>query len=996
MAVINGTANADNLTGTADADVISGLAGDDTINGLGGNDVLQGGDGNDFLDGGTGADTLIGGSGNDTYVVDDSGDQVIEGDDTGTGAAGTLDRVLASASFTLAANSQVELLEATGSAAVNLSGNERVQTLTGNFANNVLDGGLNTANTAGDTLLGRLGDDTYLVRNYNDVIGEAAGQGNDTVFVATSVVVANVSTGYVLTAGQEVEVLSAADQSGTTALNLTGNEFAQTIIGNQGVNVLTDGGTSVDTLIGLGGNDTYNVTVLGTQVVEAANGGTDTVNTSVNFSAGTQSIENITASVGTGLVLNGSSIDQTITGGAGNDVLNGGGGNDRLVGGTGDDLYIVDGGDTIVEAAGAGTDAVVTSAAITLGANVSVEQLFATGSVRFLATGERNPNFAITSYGFDTADGTRNLNSENTSTVSVPFLNGNVAQQLIVGNATDNILDGNRGVDANGAFNLGAGFADTLMGLGGNDTYRVYDQNDVVLEDRNGGRDSVFTSADYSLAANDTAAAAFLNAQFGAGTAASFYTTAEIEVLSTAVNAGTDAINLTGNAYGNIIVGNYGVNTIVGGGTAAGGGTDVLIGLNGNDIYEVDSVNTVIFEQQSEGDLDTANVTVSGFTLNTGSYVEVLNASYTTAVNQTGAGFALVGNELSQRINGGGLNDTLSGGGGNDTLSGLGGNDVYRVADNNVTIIEDAGNGTFDQVLTVGISYRLGGGVLTTTTGSTTTATQGVGIEYLSTVAQGSTENINFTGNAFAQVIAGNYGNNILDSGQGAVTGQGIYNQDGNLNVGDTMIGLLGNDTYRVYSQNDVVVEAGNQGSDTVLTSASYSLALNDATTYNGGTAQSIEVLSVANQSSTTNGISLTGNSLANTIIGNDGQNTLDGGLGADTLIGRGGSDTFAFSTALGNGNVDTIQDFSAGDLIQVSRSVFVTTGAGGGIGGGITADNFVVGTAAADNNDYFVYNQTTGQLFFDADGNGSGAAVLFAQLTAGTQLGFNDIIAVA
>jgi len=37
------------------------------------------------------------------------------------------------------------------------------------------------------------------------------------------------------------------------------------------------------------------------------------------------------------------------------------------------------------------------------------------------------------------------------------------------------------------------------------------------------------------------------------------------------------------------------------------------------------------------------------------------------------------------------------------------------------------------------------------------------------------------------------------------------------------------------------------------------------------------------------------------------------------------------------------------------------------------------VGTAAADANDFIIYNTSTGALFYDADGSEAGAAVQFA-----------------
>ncbi|MCA3307944.1 MAG: hypothetical protein ING03_00720, partial [Roseomonas sp.] len=72
MAVINGTAGADNLVGTNSSDSISGLDGADTLNGGGGSgeDTLSGGAGNDLLLLGTSSDLLFGGTGNDRFFID--------------------------------------------------------------------------------------------------------------------------------------------------------------------------------------------------------------------------------------------------------------------------------------------------------------------------------------------------------------------------------------------------------------------------------------------------------------------------------------------------------------------------------------------------------------------------------------------------------------------------------------------------------------------------------------------------------------------------------------------------------------------------------------------------------------------------------------------------------------------------------------------------------------------------------------------------------------
>jgi Ca2+-binding RTX toxin-like protein len=144
-------------------------------------------------------------------------------------------------------------------------------------------------------------------------------------------------------------------------------------------------------------------------------------------------------------------------------------------------------------------------------------------------------------------------------------------------------------------------------------------------------------------------------------------------------------------------------------------------------------------------------------------------------------------------------------------------------------------------------------------------------------------------------------------------------------------------------------------------------------------------VLSAISTSATT-AINLTGNEFGNALYGNNGANTLNGGAGGDYLQGYGGADMFQFTTALGNGNVDQIADFVSGtDKIALDDAIFGALGAGA----------FAFGAQAQDADDRIVYNSATGQLFFDADGNGAGAAVLFATLQPGTALTASDFMVI-
>ncbi len=197
--------------------------------------MIYGNAGSNSLDGGAGADVLVGLGGSDVYYVDDAGDQVLEAI-----GGGSFDRVFATASWTLAAGQEVEQVEFSSSAGSTLVGNEFAQTLVGNSQDNVLDGGGGV-----DSLVGRLGNDSYFV-TAGDQIREFSSEGTaDRVFAAES---------YTLNAGAFVEIMSTTNNDGTAAINLTGNEVAQAIFGNDGANILT-GNDGNDTLIGWGGSD---------------------------------------------------------------------------------------------------------------------------------------------------------------------------------------------------------------------------------------------------------------------------------------------------------------------------------------------------------------------------------------------------------------------------------------------------------------------------------------------------------------------------------------------------------------------------------------------------------------------------------------------------------------------------------------------------------------------------------------------------------------------
>ncbi|MCT7662683.1 hypothetical protein N5B53_02265 [Shinella kummerowiae] len=123
----------------------------------------------------------------------------------------------------------------TGSKALNGAGNALNNTLVGTSAANILNG-----RAGADSMIGGLGNDTFVVDDAKDVVTEKAGEGTDSVHALIS---------YALAANVENLVLKTASD-----LNGTGNALNNVISGNSGRNTLKGGGGN-DALIGGAGAD---------------------------------------------------------------------------------------------------------------------------------------------------------------------------------------------------------------------------------------------------------------------------------------------------------------------------------------------------------------------------------------------------------------------------------------------------------------------------------------------------------------------------------------------------------------------------------------------------------------------------------------------------------------------------------------------------------------------------------------------------------------------
>jgi Ca2+-binding RTX toxin-like protein len=1009
--VLNGTAGDDVLTGEAGNDVIHGLGGNDMIDGKNGSDTIYGDEGNDTLvDYDGAAANLYGGIGNDTLIVSRyapsyiSSPSIIDGGDDDD----FIDVRFGNPSMTIlggAGNDIVRVVIAgPGPAAIDL----------GSGADVFLVATSNVTVTLG------AGADIVRYESYGNVTVTdfQAGAGGDSVDLTSALLFLSYrwdyatnpfATGHAVVTQNGANVIVRLDQDGTgggnqfytatlqnvTLAQLTADNFGgwnpngsqpvgQVLTGTPGPDVLT-GGIAGDTISGLGGDDVLKGFV-GNDMIDGGAGndildgeyGSDTVDGGLDNDLITDAIDgNDTLRGGAGddiIVLTRTA--QYFTHGPSTVTLEGGADNDtiRVVargaedgelihatinGGTGNDLVQITGLKSGTIDLGDGNDRIeltsyfqLINAAITMGAGQDVLVLtrpsIAPGEVSIsdFQVGDNGDRLEFVGFGGPlnfVQQGANTLVVEtvgNSSRTMLYLLNVQASQlsnyntgQPTTGTSGPDQISGNNSI----SIIYGLDGDDRLYGNGGDDQLYGGEGNDFI--DGGSGNDRMEGGSGndlyYVSEAGDVIVEAVGGGNDGVYSYVSYVLTAgaEVETLSTISHAATTAINLTGNSFNQNVVGNAGANILHG-----GGGVDGLYGFGGNDIYYTDVAATQVFENVGGG-TDAVYTSVS-YVLNGSSEVETLSVNdyaATSAIN-------LTGNVYNQTIVGNAGANILHGGGGTDQLYGQGGNDVYYTDVASTQVFENAGGGT-DAVYT-SVSYVLGGSSE---------------VETLSANDWGAATALSLTGNSFAQLIVGNAGNNVFNGGGGA----------------DTLYGFGGNDVYYVDLASVQVVEAAGGGNDAIYTSVSYTLA--------GGA--EVELLST-NSYAATGAINLTGNGFSNVVAGNAGANTLNGGAGADTLHGFGGADNFAFTTALGGGNVDLLADFvAADDTIQLDDAIF----AGIGTPGAFNANAFVVGSAAADADDRIVYNQATGQLFYDADGNGAGAAVLFATLSGAPLLTASD-----
>jgi Ca2+-binding RTX toxin-like protein len=1006
--------------GTLYSSVLAGLSGVKTIYFANGTNaitvagtVISRAGGSVKINGGTGTDTLNtdykylivtsfnGGDGQDVLNVDDYSNGVVG--KAATMGIGIIHVETVNLTDSVAADGQGSYFQffANDTAGLTING-----THDGDHYEIHLGAGGQTANgnASTDYIYGGSGGDVLNGNAGNDVLNGGAGadkmyggDGNDTVYYTRSaaIVSGGAGTDTLNSSVGGTFDLHAADQSlGDTAVTsgfenvtLAGSTVGGSLAGNGNANTLT-GGSGNDTIDGRGGGDTIDggagndtITYHTTDVLLDGGAGTDTLRllagatATVDLNKASQqgvvqiaNFENVdgsqsngvkatgrndTYSYLTGSDLAGDNFVDVLTAGAAGATLDGGGGHNVLIGGTGKDTFDVltasnytaitggGGGDQVI--VGADTDftgSVLSGIAHMIlidGASATINAHEAEG-LDSVSTGTPDGLAESLTIDLPLADGNydfSNLNFSGADNLDTLVVNADDAETTIKFSSGRIIYNGGGQNDYVSGYGLGS----QISGNAGDDSI-ASEGIDATL-DGGAGTDTleILTSGTIDLRQADQ--------DLGVGVARNF------ENVDATDATGRVVINGSDTAYSEIRGGAYG-GTI----TAGAAGAEITVGTDRGAEGTVHGSYDVVTGGQGVDTFVLVATPQGGSLTGVGSNdnIDIYAFNY--------AGPGVVGVDLR------GYSET-----GIPTLSfgkqdyDLYGNPIVDEHSYSVSLTaQQAANFT-----TIDASQGRDIVNIYATTPGTLTLTN------LQNFDSGDSVNLYGTGGDDDLSVGGSF----LDDG----TGVSVFAGDGN----DRVLLVQGEGTQPIID--------GGTGTDTLVIG---SFGAPDATTISlAGSGQyqyfngkaSIENFENVDASGRTSSqtLSLTGSSGANVLIGGAGKDTLDGGAGSDTLTGGAGQDIFWFDTALGTGNVDTITDFSVGeDQIWLDRAIFSSIGSSASL----SASAFGTGTVATTADQRIVYDPGSGNLYYDADGNGSGQQIEFATLSKNLALTASSFIA--
>ena len=853
-ALVNAQSNEVSTGGTAAIDrfvnienIRTGAAADSIVGNSGAN-IIDAGNGNNTVNGGDGNNTILAGTGNDIIVAGINDDIINASNGTNTISSG-------------AGNDSINLV--VGADTINAGlGIDTVDYSTSLFARTFTVSGVNilvTGDGNTDSILmdGINNVEVFNMTSLNDVFNGTAyaetiyaGAGNDTIKGSTGAATDSnyidgqagtdwvnysaASTGLNITMGTAAPTTVAVGSAVDTLVNvenITATNFNDTITA----------ATTGSVMKGLNGNDLYFAGAGNDTIIEENSGGVDTI----NYSSTTGNlVVQAWASGGSGAIWGTNDGAFTISGGSGTDQIyrdtTSGAGQimEVFVLGSGNDSMI---GTTYNETVygGAGND---TLSSNNYASNTSGS--LSNGTRGDLLDGGAGNDWVNYSYeatspvtiNLVAATATAIFDADNVDTlVSIENVLGTQAADNITGDAGANIIDGYTGNDT---INSGNG-NDTVIGGLGLDAITVGSGNDVVYLADTAGSEN--WSVLYNTVRNSASLGGGNDTVYGSNDNDSIVAVGGSNLIY--LNSGNDTVNIAGSGN-NTITSTDNIEERV----TTGSGND-YISLGGGDQSGTDNIvsagdgnNTVISGNGHDSIVtgindDSINTGIGNDTINSGSGNDTVNSG--VGSNQVTLG---AGNDYL--VSTGGAN-TINAGTGIDTLDHSGDTNNFNVTTVSGALVLTNSGGWNDSVLMDGTNnvevFMFGSGAdtmrgLAIMANTSETVFMGSGNDYVFTNSTSSSTNLDYydggTGTDtidFSSNTANFYVN--MTSGVTSISGGGAFDTAVNFEAvvtgsgndtivgtssADTMAGGTGNDYYFAGTGNERIVDKVGSGTDTV------------------------------------------------------------------------------------------------------------------------------------------------------------------------------------